>query len=174
MPSVPVDVGWTPGALVSLVQTVATVLIGGGGLYGIARAVAILWKMANERAKQDDDRDKDIRREMADFSKLMQARVEKLEVDLREERKRCDEELAEVRKLHAEEMANQRRAAEDGMRVLRDEISGLHKQMIQMQRSTAATRIMPTMPEPPQPTSLDSDAIGQALRDTFRLPGVGE
>lgn len=164
------NVGWTWTATVAAVQTVIYTLFGAGGLYGIARGVALLWKMANERAKQDDDRDAGIRREMAELSDRQTKRIDKLEADLRDERKRCDEEMMAQRRLHIEEIATLKREHTDEMAVMKAEFEGYMRQVLQMQRSGPATNAPKTVAR----FSGFSTDIGAALEQAYKLPGVGE
>lgn len=139
--AVPVSPSWSPTTTISAIQAIVTVLLGGGGLYGIARGVALLWRIANDRAKQDNDAAAAVRKEMMEISDRQQKRIDDLERTGREERKHFDEEMASLRKAHAEEMARlrlthaeemamQRRIHEDEMRKLRDEVLGIHRQTV--------------------------------------------
>lgn len=103
------NIGWTWGATMGAL----TNLILGGGAVGIISAIlksgVALKRIANERAKQDAQRDSDRWRELLEFNKALQDRVDDLEGALREERKRCDLE----------------------MNVLRDRVEGLQKSLLQ-------------------------------------------
>jgi len=139
--SIPVSPGWSPTTTVNALGVVLQALFGGGVLYGIARAVALLWRLANERSKQDNDAAAAVRKEMMEISDRQQKRIDDLEKAGREERAHFDKEMSELRKAHAEEMARlrlthaeemamQRRIHEDEMRKLRDEVLGIHRQTV--------------------------------------------
>jgi len=103
------NVGWTWSATMGAL----TNLILGGGAAGIIAAVlragVALKRIANERAAQDAQRDSDRWKELLEFNKTLQDRVDSLEGALREERKRCDSE----------------------MKVLHDRIEGLQNSLLQ-------------------------------------------
>jgi hypothetical protein len=123
--------GWSATTTVAAMQFIATVLLGGGGLYGIARAIALLWKMNTESKKQDSEAAAAVRKEMMDISDRQQARIDALEKDATEERKR-----------HGEEMMALRRHYEGELAQLRRQVAALTHQLIVMQGDTGrATKL---------------------------------
>ena len=153
--AVPVtNVGWTNTATVSAIQTIVVTLLGSGGLYGLFRGVALLLKIANQRAAQDDSRDAQVRREMAELNDKQTARIEKLEAEIRDERRRCDEEVAGLRKEHAEEV-----------RELRAQIDAMQRIILQWQISTGQMLSLPPGSAP---------KAGEAIERLAQIKGVGE
>jgi hypothetical protein len=170
--AVPVSPGWSPTTTISAIQAIITVLLGGGGLYGIARGVALLWRIANDRAKQDNDAAAAVRKEMMEISDRQQKRIDDLEKSGREERAHFDREMAELRKAHAEEMARlrlahseemalQRRIHEDEMRKLRDEVIGINRQAIARDQSAGRPTVVGNGKSA---VSRATENFGQALR----------
>ena len=110
------NVGWTWGATMG---ALTNIILGGGavGIIGaILRAGVALKRIANERAKQDAQRDSDRWKELLEFNKSLQddidklrTRVDKGDEAIREERRRCDVE----------------------MKALHDRIEGLQKSLLQ-------------------------------------------
>ncbi len=173
--AMPVSVGWTPTATIGVVQTFAIVIFGGGGLYGLARAVALLWRMWNESKKLDSDGAAAVRKEMMDLNERQTQLIVKLEDDLRDERRRCDDETTELRKSHASEMAQLRKSHVEEMRMLHERIEGLHRQMVQMQRTTGQViRQGANSPTTNSRIPSDSSGIGEVLRQTYDIPGTGD
>jgi len=177
---IPVTPGWGPTTWVNIALTLLVAVLGSGGLWGIFRGVALLWKMNNESKKQDNDAAAGVRREMMEISERQQKRIDELEKSGREERGHFDRELAEIRKAHAEEMAAIRlaHAAEmaslrekhaEEMRALRDEVIGAHRNLIQAQQSSGkAVRISKSVPGQSNP---ELDALIDRMGD---LPNAGE
>jgi len=173
-PDTAVNVGWTWGATVSVVQTIIIATLGGGGLWGMFRGIALLWKMSNESKKLESDAAAAVRREMMEFNAQLQKRIEDLEKAGREERKRWDDEMAAIRKMHAEEVIQVRNGYENEIRGLRDEISGLRRQMAQWsQTSEAAVSLSRTAPTSALKRAGDA-GIGDLLRKAYEVAGVGE
>jgi hypothetical protein len=171
---VPVSPGWSPTTTFSAINTILTLVIGGGGLYGVARAIALLWKMSNDRAKQDNDAAATVRKEMLDLTDRLQSRVDTLEKNGTEERTRHAAEVEKIRKDHAEEMLGVRRHYESEIKSLREEIKGLHSQMIQMQRSSgAAMELGKRAPTTARKQISDSD-IDKVLQEAYKIKGTGE
>ena len=154
----PVAVGWTATATIQTIQTIIVALVGGGGLYGIARAIALLWRMANDRARQDNEAAQAVRREMMEMNDKLQKRVDDLERIAREERRLHSEEMDLLRKNHAEETLAIRSHYEKEIRAMRDEIGGLHRQMLQMQETSQAAIVLG--PKAPTASGRKADEIG--------------
>lgn len=160
--AVPVtNVGWTWAATMGAIQNVL-IAGGGAGLGGLLiRVMVQLRKLANERAAQDDVRDAGRWGELMSFNSQLTVRVEKLEADLREERRRCDEEMAHARKDHLEEMARLRSEHAAETKALSEKMDGLQRMMIQNQLSTAQAMSVP----PNSPKASESiERVGHHLR----------
>lgn len=125
--AVPVAPGWTPTATVSAINGLITVVLGGGGLWGLFRAIALLWRIYNQRAEQDALKDAAFRKELAEQNDRLTARIEKLEGEVSAERRRCDEEVLALRRQHAEEVQG-----------LRQQVEAMQRIIIQWQVSTGA------------------------------------
>jgi len=97
--AVPVAVqGWTWAATTNAINGV---LIAGGGS-GLAalliKALIQLKRIGNERATQEDVRDGARWKELMEFNERLQKRVDTLEQEAKEERRRCEEQLDELRR----------------------------------------------------------------------------
>lgn len=168
-------VGMSSAAWVGVVQTIITAVFGSGVIYGMARGLALLWKMWNESKKLDADGAAAVRKEMMDLNDRQNQRISLLEKDLRDERKRCDDETDAIRKAHGEEMASLRKLHADEIRELHTRIEGLHRQMVQMQKYQTPESAR-TMNAPTTTARMGSDTqgIGEVLKQTYGIPGVGE
>lgn len=148
---VPVTTGWSPTTTVAAVQLIATVLLGGGGVYGIARGIALLWKMANDRAKQDNDAAAAVRREMMELNDRQQKRIDDLERQAGDERKR-----------HADEMSALRHYYEGKLVALQNQVSALTHQLFIMQQGTGKPIVLT-----PAKGKLATDDLAETLKAAF-------
>jgi len=174
LPVQKMDPGWTWTATIQLVSLIFGTGIGGGLLWTTAKGVSLLWQKSIDARKMDNDAAAAVRREMMEFNAQLQKRIEDLEKAGREERKRWDDEMAGLRKLHAEEVIQVRNGYEGEIRALREEISGLRRQMAQWsQTSEAAISLSKTAPTSAIKRAGDA-GIGDLLRKAYEVPGVGE
>lgn len=163
--AVPVtNVGWTWAATMGAATNVIITLLGGGGLAVLFRAVVALKKIANERAAQEDQRDAGRWTELQSLNDKLVARVERLEGEVRDERKRADDEASELRKQHNEELAAIRREHAMEVRALNEKFDALQRMMIQNQLSTAQALAVP----PNAPKSAEAfESVGKNLRNSM-------
>lgn len=166
--------GWSPTTTVAGLQLIVTVLLGGGGLYGVARGLALLWKMSNESRKQDSDAATTVRREMMEFNAALQARITALEDSGREERKRFDDEIAATRKEHAQEVISIRKGYETQIRELREELNGLRRQMAQWAQSSRSAQILGKTAPTSAMKQVEDAGLGDVLRGMYDIKGTGE
>lgn len=145
------NVGWTWSATMGLVQNLLILTLGGGGLGILVRAGIQLRRIANERAKQDDDRDAARWNELMGLNERLQNRVEKLETDIREERRRCDDDLNAMRRTHIDEM-----------RAVNERLEQLQRTIFQNSASTAA---MFASVNPASKAAESIERVGKHLRD---------
>jgi len=134
---IPVATGWTWTTTMGAVQNI--LLAGGGaglGALGL-RIIVALKRLGNERAKQDTDRDSGRWRELMELNDKLQVRIAKLEDDVRDERRRSDEEVALIRKQHVEEMTTVRLEHERQIKAFNERIDQLQRTIFQNQQSTA-------------------------------------
>lgn len=148
MPIPVTNTGWSWAASMGAIQNLLIAVLGGGGLVGVLKHLSERRKMENERSAQDDTKDATLRKELSDLTDRLTARIGKLEGDVSDERRRCDEELAAVRKAHGEEMAAQRLTHADEMRDLRKQLDGLQRMIIQWQISTGQMIQVPASDHP--------------------------
>ena len=167
------NVGWTYSATVQVIQVIVTLLLGSGGLYGIARGVALLWRMNNETKKQDTDAAAAVRREMMDLNDRQNRRIDTLEQALRDERKRCDEETDALRKAHISEMGQLRQLHAEEVRDLHVRMEGLHAQMVTMQQATGRA-IQLGANAPKAAARIPDPDTGANLRQAFGGPETGD
>lgn len=167
--AVPVQaVGWTWAATMGAVQNVLLVALGGGGGGLLIRALVQLKKIANERAKQEDDRDAGRWGELQTLNDKLQARVERLEGEVRDERKRADDETTQLRRQHNEEIAAMRREHVAEVRALNERFDALQRMMLQNQLSTAEA----IANKPNAPKSVEAfESVSKNLRNSM---GGGE
>lgn len=167
-------VGVSANGYITAIVGIVVSFMGAGGLYGIFKGLAFMAEQKNNRAKIDNDAAMVVRREMMEFNEKLQLRIDKLEETGRDDRKRFDEEMANVRRLHAEEVIAVRKGYEGEIRDLREEIVGLRRQMAQWQQtSQVATSLSERAPTAAM-RRVDASGMGDILRDAFEVPGVGQ
>lgn len=134
---VAVSTGWTWAATMGAIQNLL-IAGGGAGIGGLLiKAIVQLRRIGNERAKQDNERDSGRWSELMDLNERLQKRIERLEADVREERKRSDDEVSAIRKSHVEEVAAIRREHDVQIRAFNERIDQLQRTIIQGQVTTA-------------------------------------
>lgn len=145
--AVPVNPGWSWTATLTVIQTVVIAVLGGGGLWGVFRGIALLWRMNNESKKQEADIAAALRKEMAEITERQQKRIDALEIAATEERKRHVEEMSAMRIHYEGEISN-----------LRGQITRLTHQLFTMQQDSGKAVKM---------TTAD---VGDTLRSAFPVP----
>lgn len=167
-------VGVSANGYITAIVGVIVSFMGAGGLYGIFKGLAFMAEQKNNRAKIDNDAATVVRREMMEFNEKLQTRIDKLEETGRDDRKRFDEEMANVRRLHAEEVIAVRKGYEGEIRDLREEIVGLRRQMAQWQSTSGTAQSLSERAPTAAMKRVDASGMGGILREAFDVPGVGE